>query len=97
MTVAEIVASMQQALGSPTGYMLDDGPKPREMQALTLNSERARTTLDWYDRLPGDAALAATAEWYKALDEGEDMCRFTMHQIDDFMTAGAGQTANAER
>lgn len=90
MTVAEIVASMQRALGSETGYVLDNGPKPREMQALTLNSDRARASLKWYDRLPGQAALQATAAWYQALAEGEDMQRFTLQQIDAFMTGRAG-------
>ncbi|OYW53598.1 MAG: CDP-glucose 4,6-dehydratase [Hyphomicrobium sp. 32-62-53] len=97
MMVAEIVASMQQALGTRTAYVLDEGPKPREMLALTLNSERARNSLNWSDRLPGEAALQATAGWYKALADGEDMRRFTLYQIDAFMTARAGQLAHAER
>ena len=84
LTVADIVAAMQSSLGTPTGWVEDVSPKPREMQALALDCRAARSLLGWRDQLPGLAALAATAGWYLALKRNEDMRAVTLRAIEEF-------------
>lgn len=80
-TVAELTAAMQDALGAPTGWAQEPGPVPPEAGRLVLATEAARRALGWRDRLPSAAAIAATADWYKALGAGADMQAFTRAQI----------------
>ena len=49
LSVADLVATMQRALGAATGWQLDAGPKPREMQALALDCSAAQQILGWRD------------------------------------------------
>ena len=84
ITVAALVEAMQKALGSAHGWTRDVGNHPREMRLLAIDSANARRALGWRDRLPGVAAIAATAAWYEAFVAGRDMCAFTLRQIEDF-------------
>jgi CDP-glucose 4,6-dehydratase len=87
LTVADLVGEMQAALGAPNGWVLDEGPKPREMQALSLDCSQARSELGWRNRLPGRAALTATAQWYLALERNEDMRAVTMRAIEEYQSS----------
>jgi hypothetical protein len=49
-----------------------------------LDSALARQTLGWENRLIGPAAVRATAEWYLALDRGDNMSAFTLASIEDY-------------
>jgi CDP-glucose 4,6-dehydratase len=56
-------------------------PQPYEAGTLTLDSRRAHDRLGWQPRLPLDAALAFTAEWYKAYYAGADVAQLSRTQI----------------
>ena len=72
-------------------WELDEGPHPHEARYLKLDSSRARTRLGWRPVLGLDAALAATADWYRRLGEGEDMQRVTREQLEAFQYAAASR------
>ncbi len=84
LSVAALVTYMQRALGTAAGWERDPGDHPREMATLALSSAKARAALGWRDRLPGEAAVTATAAWYEAYRKGADMRTFTRHQIEDY-------------
>jgi CDP-glucose 4,6-dehydratase len=84
VTVATLVETMQKALGAKSNWERDEGPHPREMRLLALDSKRARQVLGWRDLLPGRAAIGATAEWYKAFAAGADMRAHTFRAIEDY-------------
>ena len=85
LTVREVADIMLSKLapGGP-GWMLDDGPRAKEMQHLSLDATRAQAILGFRDRLPGARALDWTAAWYQAMDEGRDLRHFTQDQISAF-------------
>ena len=87
MPVSALVDAMQKALGSTNGWILAPGDHPKEMQALALDSSRARDVLNWHDRLAGAAAIDATADWYLKLQRGHDMRAVTDTAIKDYMTS----------
>lgn len=84
ITVAALAETMQAALGIGGGWTPDASEHPREMHLLALDSSAARQTLDWRDRLPGRAAIEATAEWYKGFAAGADMRAVTLQAIKDY-------------
>lgn len=84
VTVAALVETMQNALGLAGRWTPDPRHHPREMHRLALDSSRARRELGWRDRLPGGAAIEATAEWYKAFAAGADVGAHTRRAIRDY-------------
>ncbi len=59
-----------------------------EAFSLTLDAGKARTQLGWTPKMDLPAALDQTVIWYKAWKDGQDMRKFSMRQIDQFL-AGA--------
>lgn len=59
---------------------------PHEAGMLTLDSSKARQRLGWRPRLSTDAAIAMTADWYRAFAGGDaDMQAFTRAQIAEYV------------
>ena len=83
--VAALVEAMQKALGARAGWTLAEGPQPREMQLLSLDCSAAAQALGFADRLTGQAAIDATAQWYLAHARGENMRDVTLRAIRDYM------------
>ncbi|MCP5433091.1 MAG: CDP-glucose 4,6-dehydratase [Alphaproteobacteria bacterium] len=83
LTVADLTRAIQEAIGARDGFLVDDAPKTAEMSTLTLETSLARDVLGWHDRLAGRDAIAATADWYKALAQRKDMRAFTLRQIEE--------------
>lgn len=82
-----LVEAMQQALGSPAGWSMAQGPQPREMQALSLDCSAAREYLSFMDRLVGIDAIKATADWYLAYVRGDDMRAHMVEVIEERLNA----------
>ncbi len=80
-TVADLTAAMQAAVGATEGWVQEQGDFPREMGRRLLDSGRARDALGWRDRYDTAEAIGLTAEWYRAMDAGEDMRAVTCAQI----------------
>jgi CDP-glucose 4,6-dehydratase len=66
---------------------IDPGPHPHEAHWLKLDSSLARTTLGWSPTWDLADGLRATADWYRAHRDGEDVLALTRAQIAAF---GAG-------
>ena len=83
-SVAQVVAAMQKSLDVEEGWRSDSPPDLHEMGRLALDTTRARQVLGWKDRLDTATAIEQTAQWYRALDEGEDMGSWTRAEIAAF-------------
>jgi hypothetical protein len=57
------------------------------MQALALDCSAARDHLGFQDRLVGEAAIRATADWYLAYNTSQDMRAVTLRAIEDYPTS----------
>ncbi len=80
-TVSEVVDVFSARFAGRPGWQRDPGVHPREAQALTLSSSLAQRALGWRPTLDVAAALAWTADWYRAHAAGEDMSAFSRAQI----------------
>jgi CDP-glucose 4,6-dehydratase len=85
ITVAALASAMQDALGAKSGWRVATSHDAPEMATLALDSTLARRTLGWSDRLVGDAAVRATADWYLALARGDDLAAVTRRSIEDYL------------
>ena len=55
-----------------------------EANLLNLDISKAKTQLGWTPKWPLEKAVAKTVDWYRHLQEGENMVPFTSDQIDEF-------------
>jgi len=60
------------------------GDGPREAVRLALDATRAAERLGWSERWPLERGVAATADWYRRVREGEDARAVTLEQIEAF-------------
>jgi CDP-glucose 4,6-dehydratase len=88
--VVELARSVLAAMGSTAGIEVREPEHSIEAALLSLDSSLARKTLSWRDRLPGPAAVEATATWYRRWQAQEDMRAATLAEIDRYQ-AGDGQ------
>ena len=79
--VGWIVERMAELWPREVRSLLDDGPHPHEARYLKLDSSRARGQLGWRPLVGLDATLQSIVDWYRALDQGEDMRAVTLRQI----------------
>ena len=73
--------------GAGARWSTDAGHHPHEAGYLKLDSSMAHAHLGWHSRLPLEAALDWTVEWYRAFAAGSDMRALTEEQIRRFMAA----------
>ncbi len=81
LSVAELAAAVQAALGAGDKWRPAKDAGPREMMQLEIDSSRARAVLGWKDHLPGHLSVEWLSEWYRGLNTGEDMRAITLSQI----------------
>jgi len=90
LSVRDLAESILAALGADRSWRRDTASNPYEAKTLALDSTLLRTRLGWRDALPGAAAIAATAAWYRAISNGETMRTRSLADIDLFMRLGQG-------
>jgi CDP-glucose 4,6-dehydratase len=83
--VATLAAAMQEALGVKPGWRVVKSDEAPEMATLALDSTLARQSLGWSDRLVGEAAIRATADWYLAFTRGDDMAKLMTRTVEDYL------------
>lgn len=90
-TVQELASAFADhwGAGSPQVVVEAADPTLRETAVLRLSSERARVELGWRPVWDFDAAIAATATWYRRWLAGEDAAYLVAEQIDSYTTADA--------
>ena len=81
LSVGSVADRLYAAFGQASSWRHEPEPGSLEMQALAVDSARARAKLGWCDRLPGENAVQWTADWYAAHRAGRDMAAFTGNQI----------------
>lgn len=81
LTVAEVAARLQQAIGRAPEWVADPDPGPAEMAKLSINPDLAAATLGWRQKLDAKAATHWIAEWYGAYRSQSDMAEVTDAQI----------------
>jgi len=84
-TVKVIADLMAQYWGPGAGWKTDQGAYQHEAQSLNLDSSKARNKLKWQSALELDTSLEMTVSWYKAFLEKQDMIKFTLSQIEDYV------------
>ena len=60
-------------------------PNLHEAFSLRLDASKARTQLGWKPGMDLSAALEWTVRWYKAWNDGQDIRKFSLHQIEQFL------------
>lgn len=93
LTVAELADAVQSALGAGGVWEPANDPGPREMMTLEIDSRKARAVLGWQDQLAGAPCVSWLAEWYRALNSGEDMHGRTLAQIAAYENLYRGEGA----
>lgn len=82
-TVAELV---QEVLKTWPGEWVDrsDPEAPHEASKLNLSTDKAFHLLGWQPKWGFEEAVAATVEWYRAVESGESALEWTRRQIEDY-------------
>ena len=83
-TVAQVATAMLDAMGAKQAWVHATEPNSLETSALALDSRFAHRTLGWTERLIDKHMISATAAWYRAWAQGEDMRSVTLGQISDY-------------
>jgi CDP-glucose 4,6-dehydratase len=83
-TVAEMADLAASKWGGGAQWNNIDGDHPHEAGLLALDATRARTELNWNDRLDFDSAVSWTVDWYKSASLGEQPLELTQQQISNF-------------
>ena len=73
LQVAAIADMAAAAWGRGAAWIKAPGSHPPEREVLRLDSAKAARELDWRARVPLDAAVAATIEWYRERRAGADV------------------------
>lgn len=81
LPVVRFTKCLLSSLGVPDLLEIQEEQNSREAPKLALDTCLARKTLSWNDRLSGEAAIDATAKWYKLWQEGKDMRQQTIYEI----------------
>jgi len=85
LPVQDLLQILAQRWGGGGAWVVDAAPQLHEAGLLRLDSAKARAGLGWRPALKLEQALAVTVDWQQAWRRGEDMRRFTLGQIDQYM------------
>lgn len=84
LSVAEVTAAMQDAMGGARDWTEAEEKGPVEMPTLAIDASLAHEVLGWRGRLASSQAIRWTADWYGAWANGGDMAAMTTDQIAAF-------------
>lgn len=84
MTVSAVAERMTAESGTTAAWVQAEGAQPKEKQILTLDAALAIEAIGWRPGLDMATAVRWTADWYGALDKGQDMRACTLDQIAQF-------------
>ncbi len=71
--------------GEGAAYEIDSGVQPHEANYLKLDCSKAKHKLGWHPRWDILTTLKSIVDWYKALENGEDVRRVTENQIESYL------------
>jgi CDP-glucose 4,6-dehydratase len=83
-TVADVANIAGAVWGVEKNWENDLGNHPHEASMLMLNSNKARTKLDWSNKLTFEESVKWTINWYKNVNAGIDPLEETLKNIREF-------------
>lgn len=81
VTVHQVADLVCREWGEGCRWIEDGGAHPHESPALSLDSTRARSELNWQPRLALEEAVRWTVRWYREFAEGGSARTLTLDQI----------------
>ncbi len=84
VTVGEIADLAARLWGQGAAWEVEGGDHPHEAEFLTLDSTKARTGLQWRDRLNLEQAVEWVVEWHQRVLAGEAARDVTLDQVRRF-------------
>jgi CDP-glucose 4,6-dehydratase len=82
ITVAEVAAMLAKKWGPDAKWEPGKNDGLHEANILQLDCSKSISRLKWRPSIEFDATLTLTVDWYRAFNEGHDMRKFTLGQID---------------
>lgn len=70
--------------GEDASFAADNNKHPHEAHYLKLDCSRAKSELGWHPRWDLEKALGSIIEWTKAYQEGRDLTKVCLKQIDEY-------------
>src|SRR5262245_34027526 len=84
--VSVVADEMVRLWGGSASWTRDGDVHPHESHWLKLDASKSKTFLNWHPVLPLRDALRWIAEWYHALQAGDNVQRLTQMQIERYET-----------
>lgn len=85
-TVSWILSKIAEKLPN-TKWRLDENPQLHEAGLLRLDSSKAKSLLKWVPRWSLNESLDKVIDWQKAFDSKSDMQKFSLSQINNYLSA----------
>lgn len=85
--VSAVLQLLSESWGPGITWRLDDGPQRHEASRLRLDSSKSRKMLGWQPQWKLSQALEATAQWYKAYHNQQNLRTLTLQQIESYQSA----------
>jgi CDP-glucose 4,6-dehydratase len=89
VAVREVLTRFERKWGRAIRWETTEAENPPEAARLQLNVEKAREKLGWIPRWDLDQTLAATADWYRRVGDGDDARKVSLSQIEAYQQAEA--------
>ena len=83
-SVADVSEIAGSTWGADQNWELDSSGNFHEASLLLLNSHKARTSLNWQDKLDFEESVGLTINWYKNVNAGESALEETLKNIRAF-------------
>ncbi len=83
-SVQWILERMVKLWGEGASWKIDNNQQPHETDYLKLKNDKAKARLGWNPQWDMDIVLEKTVAWYQAFENGEDMEKFSMEQIEGY-------------
>lgn len=86
-TVGKLASHLADLWGNGADVTFSHNPDdPHEAGLLRLDSSMARMYLDWETQWSLSESLKRTVDWYKAWQDHEDMQKYSLNQIRDYVS-----------
>ena len=96
-TVSELVRAVLEGWNRPDAWTTSCDEKLHEASVLVLDSTLARRELGWRPRMSFTQAVAATVNWYRHYEAGDDLEEGTLSQIAEYERASMDSPDAARR
>ena len=84
-SVSDVVDLLIRQWGEAASWVKDGDVQPHEAKLLKLDCSKAKIGLNWSPKLDLERAIEMTTDWYKSNSCSQDMRKFSLKQINNFM------------